>query len=226
MSFYRLKRPKHENTYHGVVNCLQPIEEFLCNKAYPSLTDVIVDGSSYKGDGRVPAKIPMAGGYDFTFTLHEYSHMIEFAMGNKAFRIGRHNFGFNFPVDSFGYDCPTKCQGTIRELKTVAITGRILYQFKKELGLSFNEIINAMVYDIEAICSFVGDSTFFEFDNTYWGGIDRKSLPYCEQKRMLIKQAFRYVLLLAGNMSWEDIETANKRVKKFVQDKHKRNNKK
>lgn len=222
MAFYRVKKEMHDKTYQGVLNYLSPLKDFLCNSAYHSLTDVLANTSDYKGDGKVPTKIPMGGGYDYSFTLHEYSHMIEFAMRNKAYRIGRHGFGFTYPKDNMGYDCPTKPLGTLCELKTVAIMGRILYQFRNELNLSLYDIINQIVYDIEAIMSFVGDSFLFEYDTTFWGGIDRKSLDYRRRKQTITKQAFRYVLLCAGNMSWGDIETANKRVKKFVEDKHKR----
>lgn len=222
MSVYGVRKQFHEKTYGGVVGFLTPLEGFLCNSAYPTLFDLVGDTSSYIGDGIVPAKIPMGGGYDFSFTLHEYSHMIEFAMCEKPYRIGRHGFGFSFPKDSFGYDCPTKSVGIQRELKTVAIMGRILYQFRKELGMRLHHIISMMIYDVDAICSFVSDSFLMEYDNTFWGGIDRHELPYNERKKAFVRQAFRYTLLQAGNISWDDIELANKRVKKFVVDKYKR----
>lgn len=139
--------------------------------------------------------------------------------GKNKRRLIKCNFGFHYSIDGWGYNCPKTCKGFEREIRTIAIQYFILNHFKEQLNLSRIHMLNALRFNVEAICTFLEDAYMFANNIGKMGGIDIKTMEYGIRRNVFVKQVFRRVLLEMGNLSIEDITKHRNQCSKYFKKK-------
>lgn len=203
------------NSFSELVYFLKPLEHLLNltnNENYISTKTQVENGilpSRYAGVFKEK--------YEALYVLHEFSHFLEFSMSKQIRRIKDGNFNFHYKtkVRVLGqyYDEPKTCQGFEREIRTLAIQFFILNHYRKELNLTYFNVIHLLYESIDAICRFISDAFIFKYDVNKMA-LNIKDFNYDET--LFKKQVFKRVLLEMSVLNIESIIKHKNKVKKYI----------